>query len=225
MRSESDGRDAVLPIYLVLDESASMAMVLSEVNVALGDLFRSLLAEPLLAEHLMLAVVGFSDDAEVLRSLSPLDVGDAVRLRARSTTNYGAVFSLLRAQIDSDIRQLKTNHQRVYRPVVIFVSDGLPTDAWEQTIHLLRDDEWRYWPRIVAFGVGLDDATVLEKIATDGVFISRSSISHADAFRYLFAALTTTLTESTLSVDGGGGVKLPVHVPGFSTAEAFHEGY
>lgn len=97
----------------------------------------------------------------MLLGLSDLrDVTHIPQLAERGATSYAAAFRLLRQEIDRDIRQLKADRMRVYRPAVFFITDGVPTDetaALQAAFAELTDPSFRSRPNIIPFGVG--DAT------------------------------------------------------------------
>jgi uncharacterized protein YegL len=56
-------RGTVLPIYIVADESMSMAPCISELNDGLTSRLAALQGEPFAASKVRLSVIGFAEDA------------------------------------------------------------------------------------------------------------------------------------------------------------------
>src|SRR6478672_10450888 len=125
--------EQVLPFYLVCDESGSMTGGIDDMNEGLAKLHAEIANNPVVADKTRFAVIGFSDDAEVLLPLSDLaDVDEIPGLTAKGGTSFGAAFTRLKQEIQKDVGQLKADGHSVLRPVVFFLSDGQATDkGWE----------------------------------------------------------------------------------------------
>ena len=73
-----DNRGHLLPVYVLADESYSMAPYAEELNAGMVSLHEALRSEPMVAAKVRLSVLGFSDNVTVRMSLADL--------RARSGT-------------------------------------------------------------------------------------------------------------------------------------------
>jgi uncharacterized protein YegL len=122
----------VLPVYFAIDVSGSMAgQSLGSVERALLDFADELAASPILGDTVRVAIVKFSDHAELVLQLSDLtEVRSIPRLHASGATSLGALFILLERQIPADVRRLRLDGLNVFRPLVLLVTDGNPTDNW-----------------------------------------------------------------------------------------------
>jgi len=121
----------------------------------------ALAQNPILSDKVRFGLIDFSDDAQVRVPLCDLLEPNLVlpALTVRGSTSYGAAFSLLRSEIESNVAQLKADQYVVHRPTVWFVSDGSPTDAdsyWRQAFADLTSS--RMYPNFIPCGV--DDADV-----------------------------------------------------------------
>jgi hypothetical protein len=75
-------------------------------------------------------------------------------LTARNGTSYTAVFTLLQEEIEADVARLKADGFVVHRPVVWFISAGLPADDpvdWHAAFKQLTT--CRVYPNVVPCGV------------------------------------------------------------------------
>lgn len=164
-----DDQYMTLAFYIVVDVSYSM--VESGALVAASDLLpqvhAAVLAEPILADVVRVGVIDFSDDARVQVRLSDLrDVTTFPEVKERGGTSYAAAFQVLRQEIERDIKQLKADNFKVYRPVVFFITDGQPTDSdtsLDAAFAELTDQAFRYRPNIIPFGVGDATKAALDK--------------------------------------------------------------
>lgn len=209
----------ILPFYLVCDESGSMdGAPIQAMNDALPELHQEIGSNPVVADKTRFSIVTFDSTAQVLQPLVDLSqITQLPELQARGSTNYEAVFDMLRSEIQSDVERLKTEGHRVFRPSVFFLSDGYPNDGnWEQALDRLTDSSWSFHPNVIAFGIGSADPNIIGRVGVTKAFMSDGTMSPAQALRE-FAAI---LTRSIISSGSGSGDTLtpvmPTQVPGFT---------
>ncbi|NEA32809.1 VWA domain-containing protein [Streptomyces sp. SID13031] len=163
--------ETVLPFYVACDESLSMAeheqAVAGIVASFAGSLRRAAGSGP---ARVRLGLIGFSDSAQVLRPLGPLGVFElpSAPRRGTSITSFRTAFKFLLDTIEADVGQLLAGAVAVRRPVVLFVSDGQPTDpaTWPTAHAALTDPARPTHPHLLTVGVGDADAATLQRIAT-----------------------------------------------------------
>lgn len=212
--------EQVLPFYLVCDESGSMAGGIDDMNDGLAKLHAEIANNPVVADKTRFAVIGFSDDAEVLLPLSDLaDVEEIPGLTAKGLTSFGAAFRKLKQEIQKDVSQLKADGHSVLRPVVFFLSDGQATDrGWESAHADLVNESFSAYPKIVAFGLEKVDPDTIRRVATFKAFTADEGISPATALREFASSLTKSIVRSGSTLQGSGAPTLQVEdtVPGFT---------
>ncbi|MFJ9833673.1 VWA domain-containing protein [Streptomyces sp. NPDC101169] len=213
----------ILPFYMVCDESGSMAGEgVDNINKALPELHQEISTNPSVADKTRFALIGFSTQASVLQPLADLsELTQLPSLTAGGVTSFGSAFRLLKSTIDKDVADLKAEGHDVYRPVVFFLSDGIPTDEGWQT-DLKELNSFRYAPKIIAFGISDADAATITEVANFKAFLLEDdSISPAIALREFASSLTRSIVNSatSMSAQGGEGFQLQVdeHVPGFTS--------
>lgn len=169
-------RGILFPVYFVADESLSMEAHVEELNAGIVSLHEALLKEPLAASKVRLSIVGFAGDAASRLELSDVRelTGPPALITRPPGTCYGAAFSDLLARIPADQARLRASGYRIHRPVVFFLTDGMPTDGtgWEEDRRRLTDKEHLLaHPNIIAFGIGEGaDAANIHKIASQRDF-------------------------------------------------------
>jgi uncharacterized protein YegL len=195
-------RGNLLPLYIVVDESASMGPHIEELNAGMAELYDSLLAQPMAASRIRLSILGFSN--EVIRHQRLVDIRaelDFPVFSSRTTTNYGAVFSYLAAALPEDISLLKSEGYAIIRPVVFVLTDGLPSDgeAWRGPYSDLMKQNFR--PNIVSFGIGDAQAEIISAISSrpDFGFIS-TSVNVTSAIQSFLGSLTSSVVASGRSI-------------------------
>jgi len=223
MASENLGVEetyAVFPFYLCLDVSASMAgEPIESVNRQMPQLRSAIGEDPAIAEVIRLAVVTFSDVARTVLPLSDLSLVEAVpELASEGRTSYGAAFDHLRRTIEGDYHSSRGRGERWYRPAVVFISDGQPTDAaetWRAAHQRLVAPEWRRRPNVLSFGFGAADAEVLAEIAErkpNRAFIAAAGAEPSAVIPELVAGLISSIVSSSASVYNGAAQLVPPDV-------------
>ena len=198
----SEGQ-VILPVYLVVDTSASLAGEIDSINEAVAAFFRSLLLNPSMADIVRVGLIAFSGDARIIKPLSLVGDGrSAPRLVTGGTTNYSAAFTLVREVIPSDVASLKVRGLRVFRPVMLFLTDGAPADPlWQTALDELRKPEFRERPTIVAIGFGSADPAIIREIGSGngGAFMISDAISVGEAIASIGSALPSMVQATLLS--------------------------
>jgi uncharacterized protein YegL len=214
-------RYAVFPFYLCLDASSSMAGApMDGVNRQLPALRAAVGEDPAVAEVIRFGVVSFSDTARTVLPLCDLSMVEEVPpLTAQGRTSYAAAFDHLREQIESDYVASRSSGDRWYRPAVIFISDGRPTDdreRWVSALRRLTDPEWKRRPNLLAFGFGDADAEVLATVTgskPNRAFMATEGSEPAAVVPELLAGLIQSIVSSSASVYTGEAQLVPPDVP------------
>lgn len=214
-------RYAVFPFYLCLDVSASMAGApIDSVNRELPAVRASVGEDPAIAEVIRFGVVTFSDVALTVLPLSDLSLVEAVpQVTAQGRTSYAAAFDHLRQVIEQDYLAGRAGGDRWYRPAVIFVSDGRPTDdpeRWRAAHRRLVDPAWKRRPNILAFGFGDADPAVLAEVTEskpNRAFIAAEGAAPSRIVPELMAGLIQSIVSSSASVYTGAAQLVPPEVP------------
>jgi uncharacterized protein YegL len=200
----------IVPVYLVIDESAAMGPYRSDLVHGLTSMIDVLRTDPRFADGIRVSVLGFSDDVRVRLPLGDAHgVASAPNLVMGGTANYGAVFGDLLTRIPADVQALKTAGHRVFRPLVFFITGGRPAEAtaWRIPHRRLTDRAATpAAPIIIAYGVDGVRADLMLQIATqrDYAFTARRGLDSAATISSLVRALTDTLAAVVISGSGTG---------------------
>jgi uncharacterized protein YegL len=173
------------------------------INAGLPDLHAAIASDPLVNDKARIALISFSDDAEVLVPISrAADIVDMPGMMERGATSYGSAFRLLKTQIATDIAMFKADGYKVLRPAVFFISDGEPTDggSWESDYAALTDKSTNpQAPNIIAFGVDRADHSTISKVATVAAFLATENADPGAALKEILRSLTNSIVASTSS--------------------------
>jgi uncharacterized protein YegL len=211
----------LLPFYLVVDVSASMSGAkLDAANRILPRVLDALADAPILGDKVRFGLVDFSDDARVVLPLCDLLERDVTlpTLTTRGATSYGAAFRLLRAEIESNVKQLKADGFAVHRPAVFFLSDGAPTDResdWGPAFRELTG--FAMFPNVVPCGVDGANPGVLRTLihpAGGGkqmrMYLMDEGENPAEAIGMVAEVLISSILASGESMaKGSSGIMLP----------------
>ncbi|MEU4294983.1 VWA domain-containing protein [Kribbella sp. NPDC026596] len=166
--------ETVLPCYVACDESLSMAghtSTVARVIATFVDGLRGAMDDD--SARVRLGLIGFSDSAQVLVPLGPLGAFEFPSAPRRSTsiTSFRKAFRFLLATVEADINRLLSCSAAVRRPLVLFVSDGQPTDpaTWPAAHAELIDPARPTHPHLLTAGIGDADTVTLARIATSSV--------------------------------------------------------
>jgi uncharacterized protein YegL len=220
-----------LPVFLLLDVSGSMNEVVDPENIrrtgqtfendgqtwelveggtskiqilndAVRKMFDSFAAEERMETEFLVSVITFGD--RVTQHFAPGAASSVnwTDMEADGSTAMGAAFSQVKRLIeDKDVIP-----SRAYRPTVVLVSDGQPTDKWEHPLETLISDGRSANCFFMAMGIGENPGTqVLERFISQTPVLAevngtpvRNTVFHAtdaekihDFFRKVTMSVTT----------------------------------
>lgn len=209
--AEEVTKDRVLPVYVLLDVSASMAgspiASANEIVPALIDACRTYQS---LADALRFSIVTFSGAAKTVVPMTAYHEAMVPTLTTETSTAYGAGFAEVSRRIDIDVTSLKADGYEVFRPSMFFITDGDPTDdprsrqsAWDT----LTDKNRRAHPNVITFGVGgnVRPEAIKQYVSHNGkAFVSKSGNDAARDLKLIIEALVTSVVSSANAAAAGG---------------------
>lgn len=131
-------RPRPLPVVVLADASGSMGQddKIQTLNRAIETMVRSLAVEESSTAEVTLAVIAFSHTgAEVHLPPTPVTDVQWSKLGAAGRTPMGEAFGLLAGLLEDE----EFLPRDAYLPTLVLVSDGKPTDPWEQPLRQLLD--------------------------------------------------------------------------------------
>jgi uncharacterized protein YegL len=155
-----------LPVVLLADVSGSMGVdgKIQGLNYAVREMIEAFRDESDLRAEIHVSVITFGGQGRVHFPLGPANAVTWADLGANGGTPMGEAFELARKMIEDK----EVVPGRAYRPTIVLVSDGQPTDAWEQQLKLLLDSERGGKAFRMALAIGEDaDHTVLKAFLAD----------------------------------------------------------
>ncbi len=198
-----DNSDERAPLVLVLDCSGSMLddNKIGLLNDGLKTLEKELKSDPIAARCGRVLVISFGGDNDVELMGDWTDAMDFTPpdLKAGGMTPMGAAMRCALDEIESQKSQMRSAGVSYKRPIIMLLSDGEPTDEWQQVAADCKSAEAQHKVNIMAIGVG-DQANrdIL------GAFSNKGALNMKGLrFKELFIWLSRSIQAVSRAATGG----------------------
>lgn len=196
-----------LPIYIALDVSGSMmGEPIESVRQGVKNLLVDLKNDPTALESVYLSFVLFSSEATAT-PLKELTGVDCPELAASGYTGLGAALDLIGQRVDAEVVKSSPGVKGDYRPIVFLMTDGGPTDAWEEPAARLRARRLN----VIACAAPGADKVVLQKITETVVELCSLQ---PDTFKAFFKWVSASIKVTSTRL--GAPIELPALPAGLS---------
>lgn len=189
-----------LPVLLLADVSGSMSTngKIDALNDAVQAMLESFGSEDDTRAEIHVSVITFgTNGAKVHQPLTPASRVQWTRMTADGGTPMGAAFDVATA-MSEDRAQIPS---RAYRPTIILVSDGQPTDEWQTPLKRLLGAERASKAARFALGIGddADTAMLAAFLATPEARVYRAH--EARQIKQFFRWVTMSVTHRSRSAN------------------------
>ncbi len=152
----ADNPDPRCPVVLLLDRSGSMSgEPLRQLNVGLKRLRDELQQDPLAARRVELSIVSFGPVTTDIGFITA-DRFDPPELAAGGDTPMGRAIETALNLLTRRKEEYREHGIAYYRPWVFLITDGAPTDPWQNAAQRVRTEEEA--KRIAFFAIGVQGA-------------------------------------------------------------------
>lgn len=190
----------LLPVFLLADVSGSMNDLrkIDTLNDCVTTMIRGFAAEDSLRGEIQVGVVTFGSAARLHQPLVPATRLEWTDMQAGGRTPLGGAFTLLTGLLADE----NVIPKRAFMPVLILVSDGKPTDEWEEPLERLLASSRGEKAVRLAVGIGSDmeeeDFDVLRKfIAQPGTEPKRADEAHLLTRYFSWVTMSVTAQART----------------------------
>lgn len=198
-----------LPVVVLADVSGSMNAdgKIQALNQAMREMLETFRDEEDLRAEIHVAVITFGGNDEVREHLplGPATAAPWSDLPAAGRTPMGGAFTAARALVEDKSRV----PSRAYRPTLVLVSDGHPTDGWKSPLDELLASERGSKAFRMALGIGADaDHAVLTEFLHDPA----AQVFRADQARQIrsfFRLVTMSVTARSRSANPNVAARPP----------------
>jgi len=201
-----------LPVYLLLDCSTSMTgQPIEQVRQGLRALLDDLSTEPMAIETVYLSVITFNNTAQQLMQLTELMQFKEPHIQAGGTTALGAALRLLKNCLETEVRKNTETEKGDWKPLVFLMTDGMPTDAWENAADEIKQAKIA---NLIAFAAGSSAEVGNLKRITD--IVLKSDELSSGALKAFFQWMSQSILRTGKSVQviaQGTPVDLPPPPP------------
>jgi uncharacterized protein YegL len=184
------------------------------VRMGLRTLVEDLQSEPQALETVYLSVITFASSAVQACPLTELAMFQVPYLTAGGARAMGEALCLLEKCIDLEVRKPLGDQKGDWKPLIFLLTDGVPTDNWEQAAESLRD---RKLGRIIACAAGEGaDPELLRYISSgdDNMVVQLKNLT-PNQLQAFFNWISISVNSTSLALAGPGpvGVGLPPTPP------------
>ena len=188
------------PVALVLDTSGSMqGAAITELQQAVRMFYQEIARDPLASLRVSPSVFAFGGRVTQIVPFSPKMVAPAdapEQLVAEGDTPLGAAISAAVQTIREQIQLYRQHAIPSYRPWVILMSDGHPTDQWQQAAAELKALSGKGWTVLcIAMGAHADLPALAECSTIEPRRIG--TLEFAPFFRWLSSSLKAESRSAT----------------------------
>ena len=190
-----------LPVVLLLDVSSSMGgESIKKLNIAVKEMISDFASAEKNEVEILVSIITFG--AKVLLHTPYTSAKDIEwqDLTVSGSTPMGTAFSMAKAMIEDK----ETTPSRAYRPTIVLVSDGEPTDSWQQPLRaLVNDGRSNKCDRMAMAIGGAASNTVLNEFISgteNKVFTAQDASQIQEFFKFLTMSVTTRTNSQNANV-------------------------
>ena len=182
-----------LPVIVAVDRSGSMGESgkINALNIALRDFIASLKEENSNKAEIHIALFSFGGEVSTCDLLiSPINQVETKTYQAQGKTPMGGVFKLIKGLIEDK----NLIPSRSYKPTIVLITDGMPTDDYLTPLSALINEGRSSKAFRMAMAIGDDaDKEMLAKFVSSPEYLVQGEM--ARDIRKFFRFVTMSVTQ------------------------------
>lgn len=181
-----------LPVILLADISGSMSIEgkIDALNQAIREMLVTFSISDDLRAEIHVGIITFGGEARIHVPLQPASSVKWTDLAANGGTPMGQAMTMA-ADLIEDREQIPG---RAYRPTVVLISDGQPTDPWQAGLERISKQGRAQKAERLSLAIGGDaDVTMLKRFLADEkkqVFVAADSRRIKEFFQFVTMSVT-----------------------------------
>lgn len=179
------------PCILLLDTSGSMyGQSIDELNTAIKGFKDNLMADDLTRKRVEVAIITFGEDVRVSTEFQTADNFQPPTFMPNGATPMGEAIEKAIQLLTIRKAQIRSQGIQLYRPWIVLVTDGAPTDSWRNAAELVRKGEKS--KHFVFFPIGVTgyNKEILAEISIREPVRLASATNFKDFFKWLSDSLS-----------------------------------
>lgn len=182
-----------LAVIIAVDRSGSMGEngKIEALNIALKDFITSIQQEDSSKAEIHIALYSFGGESAICDlPLTPIGQVSPLSYSAEGKTPMGGCFKLLKEMIENK----DVIPSRSYKPTIVLLTDGLPTDEWQNPLNELINEGRSSKAFRIAMAIGDDaDKNMLSKFVSIPDYLIKGE--NARDIRKFFRFVTMSVTQ------------------------------
>ena len=188
-----------LPVIVAVDRSGSMGAngKIEALNIALKDFINSIKDEDSNKAEIQIALFSFGGDSATCDiPLTPINLLSSKTYQTQGKTPMGGAFKMLKDLIEDKV-QIPS---RSYKPTIVLLTDGIPTDDYESPMNALINEGRSSKAFRIAMAIGDDaDHNMLSKFVSTPEYLvtGESARDIRKFFRFVTMSVTQRMKSQT----------------------------
>ena len=201
-----DNPEPRCPVILLCDTSGSMSGApIDALNAGLAAFKEDVYRDEMASLRVEVALVTFGP-VRLAQDFVTIDNFTPPKLKVEDRTPMGEAIEYALDLLEDRKETYKNNSIQYYRPWIVLITDGAPTDIWQNAAQRVRQAEVQR--RLLFFGVGVQgaDLNILRQITPPE---RPPLLLNGLDFRSMFQWLSTSMKRVSSSQVGGTMIALP----------------
>lgn len=154
------------PVLLLLDISGSLSgQPINQLNQGLVAFQQELNKDNLVSERVEVAIITFNSSVKVVQNFVTVNQFKPPYLSATGATAMGKAIETGLSLIEAQKATYKNNNIGYYRPWILLITDGSPTDSWQNAAKMIREFDANEKVNFFAVGFQGADMNFLKQIS------------------------------------------------------------